>query len=107
MEPVDIKKVVDITPTTLVKTSSSTLKGLMVLLAILAILFCIYFTVSRLFRKPVPTQPINVQSGGIVKIINEANKRHLILFGEPYVFAEGGNTSRTGVGVKVGARWEF
>ena len=107
MEQVDIKKVVDITPTTLVKTSSSTLKGLMVLLAILAILFCIYFTVSRLFRKPVPTQPITVGPGGIVKIINEANKRHLILFAEPYVFAEGGNTSRTGVGVKCGARWEF
>ena len=106
-EPVDIKKVVDITPTTLVKTSSSTLKGLMVLLAILAILFCIYFTVSRLFRKPVPTQPITVQSGGLVKIINEANKRHLILFAEPYVFAEGGNTSRTGLGVKCGLRWEF
>ena len=107
MEPVDIKKVVDVSPATLVKTSSSTAKGLMVIVAIIAILFCIYFTVSRLFKKPLPTQPITVQSGGIVKVINEANKRHLILFGEPYVFAEGGNTSRTGVGIRVGARWEF
>jgi len=110
-EPIDVKKVVDVSPATLVKTSSSTAKGLMVILGVLAILFCVYFTVSRLFKKPLPTQPVSigkVDPGGIgVKIINEANKRHLILFAEPYVFAEGGNTSRTGVGVKCGLRWEF
>ena len=106
-EPVDIKKVVDVSPATLVKTSSSTAKGLMVILGVVAIGFCVYFTVSRLFKKPLPTQPITVQSGGIVKVINEANKRHLILFAEPYVFAEGGNDSRTGVGIKCGLRWEF
>ena len=106
-EPVDVKKVVDVSPATLVKTSSSTAKGLMVILGVLAILFCVYFTVSRLFKKPLSTQPITVQSGGIVKVINEANKRHLILFAEPYVFAEGGNDNRTGVGVKCGLRWEF
>jgi hypothetical protein len=106
-EPIDVKKVVDVSPTTLVKTSSSTFKGLMVILGVVAILFCVYFTVKSLFNKPKPTQPITVQSGGLVNVINEANKRHLILFAEPYVFAEGGNTSRTGLGVKVGARWEF
>lgn len=105
-EPVDIKKVVDVSPTTLVKTSSSTAKGLMVILGVVAILFCVYFTIRTLF-KPKPTQSVSVQSGGIANIINEANKRHLILFAEPYVFAEGGNTSRTGVGVKCGLRWEF
>mgnify|MGYP007017515763 CR=1 FL=1 len=105
-EPVDIKKVVDVSPATLVKTSSSTAKGLMVILGVIAILFCVYFTVRSLF-KPKPSQAVHVQSGGVANIINEANKRHLILFGEPYVFAEGGNTSRTGVGVKCGLRLEF
>lgn len=106
-EPVDIKKVVDVTPTTLVKTGSSTLKGLMVLLAIAAILFCIYFTVSRLFKKPLPTQPVTVQSGGIANIINEANKRHLILFAEPYFQVSTKADENANVGCRVGVRWEF
>ena len=105
-EPVDVKKVVDVSPATLVKTSSSTAKGLMVILGVLAILFCVYFTIRTLF-KPKPSQAISVAAGGVANIINEANKRHLILFAEPYVFAEGGNTSRTGLGVKCGLRWEF
>jgi hypothetical protein len=105
-EPVSISKVVDVSPATLVKTSSSTAKGLMVILGVVAILFCIGFTIKTLI-KPKPTQNVTVGQGGIANIINEANKRHLILFAEPYVFAEGGNTSRTGVGIKAGLRWEF
>ena len=106
-EPVDIKKVVDVSPTTLVKTSSSTAKGLMVILGVLAILFCIGYTGYTLFRKPKPTQPITVQSGGLVNVINEANKRHLILFAEPYVFTQTSNGGEAGIGIRGGCRWEF
>ena len=72
--------------------------------ALVLIAFAVY---KAFIMKPKPTQDITVQSGGQVTIKNEANKRHLIFFGEPYIFAEGGNDNRTGVGVKVGARWEF
>jgi len=110
-EPVNIKKVVDISPATLVKTSSSTAKGLMVILGVVAIGFCIYFTVSRLFKKPLPSQPVTISSvspGGIgVKIINEANKRHLILFAEPYFQVSTKSDENGNIGCRVGVRWEF
>lgn len=105
-EPVDVKKVVDVSPTTLVKTSSSTLKGLMVILGVALIGFCIYFTIRTLF-KPKPTQQIAVQSGGIANIINEANKRHLILFAEPYFQVSTKAEENANVGCRVGVRWEF
>ena len=81
-------------------------KTLRYVIGAIAILVII-FTIKKAFFTKTNSQPINNQSGGIVNVINEANKRHLILFAEPYVFAEGGNTSRTGVGVKAGIRWEF
>ena len=105
-EPVDIKKVVDVSPATLVKTSSSTAKGLMVILGVIAILFCVYFTVKSLF-KPKPSQTVSVASGGIANIINEANKRHLILFAEPYFQVSTKAEENANVGCRVGVRWEF
>lgn len=104
-EPVDVKKVVDISPATLVKTSSSTAKGLMVILGVAAILFCVYFTVSRLFKKPVPTQPITVQPGGKVDIHNEAPRKSFIVFVEPWFGTSTQN--KWDAGIRAGVRYEF
>jgi hypothetical protein len=76
-------------------------------LGLSALLFIGYGIKKAYFDKPRPTQDIVVESGGQLTIKNEANKRRLIFFGEPYIFAEGGNTNRTGLGVKAGCRWEF
>jgi hypothetical protein len=101
-EKVDVKKFAQgfVTPASWWKAVGIGLK----ILALVLVAFAIY---KAFIMKPKPTQDITVQSGGTVTIKNEANKRHLILFAEPYVFAEGGNTSRTGVGVKAGVRLEF
>jgi hypothetical protein len=107
-EPVDLKKVVDVSPTTLVKTSSSTAKGLMVILGVLGILFCVYFTVSRLFKKPIPNQSISVQSGGQVVIHNEPKARSWWIptpYMRIYSFIE--SDSRKGVVGEGGAEWRF
>ena len=106
MEPVDLKKVVDVSPATLVKTSSSTAKGLMVIFGVLAFVFCIWFTIKTLL-KPKPSQTVSVASGGIANIINEANKRHLILFAEPYFQVSTKAEENANVGCRVGVRWEF
>jgi len=107
-EPVDVKKLVDVSPTTLVKTSSSTFKGLMVILGVVAILFCVYFTVSRLFKKPIPNQAISVQSGGQVVIHNEPKKKSWWIpapFVEVYTFVQ--TNDEQGLGGRFGGRWEF
>lgn len=101
-EKVDLKKMVT-GPTTGVFWVKTILYGL----AFSALVFVGFGVYKTYFAKPKPTQDINVEAGGSVVIKNEANKRNLIFFGEPYVFAEGGNTSRTGVGVRAGLRWEF
>jgi hypothetical protein len=66
------------------------------------------FTIWKAYiKKPEPSTTIHAEAGSEIDVIYQANKRHLILFGEPYVFAEGGDRSRTGVGVRAGLRWEF
>lgn len=101
-EPVDLKKAV-----TAPFTGVYWVKTIMYGLGLLALFLIGSAVKDKFFSKPKPSQAVTVQSGGVATIINEANKRHLILFAEPYVFAEGGNDSRTGVGVKCGLRWEF
>lgn len=104
-EPVDTKKLLDVSPTTLVKTTSSTLKGLMVILGVVVILFCIYFTIKSLF-KPKPTQNVVVQAGGKLDIHNEAIKRAWWI-PTPFVEIYGYKDDKAGIGIKGGARWDL
>lgn len=69
---------------------------------VLALIFTIW---KAFFKKERPTQDINVESGGTVHIVNEANKRHLILFAEPFVSVA--TNDDFGVGIRAGVRWEF
>ncbi len=106
-EPIDVKKVIDVSPTTLVKTSSSTAKGLMVILGVIAILFCVYFTIKTLI-KPKPTQAITVGQGGQVVIHNEPKAKSWWLpspFVEVYSFVQ--TDDNKGFGGRFGARWDF
>jgi hypothetical protein len=106
-EPVDIKKVVDVSPATLVKTSSSTAKGLMVILGVIAILFCVWFTIKTLI-KPKPTQAITVGQGGQVVIHNEPKAKSWWIptpYMRVYSFIE--SDGRKGVGGEGGAEWRF
>jgi Ni,Fe-hydrogenase I cytochrome b subunit len=81
-----------------------TLRYVIGAIAILAIIFTIY---KAFFKKDKPTQDINVQSGGLVNVINEANKRHLILFAEPYFQVSTKSEENANVGCRIGVRWEF
>ncbi len=100
-EPIDIKKAVTSPFTGLywVKTIMYGL-GLSVLLLMG---FCVWHT---FFKKTPATQDIHMGSGD-VHIVNEANKRHLILFAEPYVFTQTSNGGEAGIGIRGGCRWEF
>ncbi len=54
-EPIDVKKVFDMRPTTLVKTASSTVKGLLVILAIAGLGWAVYAGIIKPVIKPIPT----------------------------------------------------
>jgi hypothetical protein len=54
-EPILVSKLLDITPSTLIKTSSSTLKGLLVIGAIAGLGWAVYAGVIRPVTKPNPT----------------------------------------------------
>jgi hypothetical protein len=75
-------------------------------LVILALVFTVY---KAFFAKTQQqTNQITVQQGGVVNVKQSQNsKKYLTLFVEPYVFAEAGNDSRSGVGVRGGVRLEF
>ncbi len=69
-------------------------------------LFLIGFGVYKAyFKKPLPNQAITVQEGGQVTIRNEAGKRRLILFAEPYVNVD--TSDKGSLGIRAGCRWEF
>ena len=54
-EPVSFKKIIDLTPNTLIKTSSSTLKGLLVIGSIAIAAWSIYVTFVKPHINPAPT----------------------------------------------------
>jgi Ni,Fe-hydrogenase I cytochrome b subunit len=67
-----------------------------------------FFGIYMFFQSKSQRQTIIVKPGGIANISQtQVNKRWLVLFGEPYVFAEGGSQSRTGFGVRAGIRLEW
>lgn len=94
-EPILISKLVDIKPSTLVKTTSSTLKGLLVLLAIGFIIFSIW----RVFN-PKPTQSYAQQAENITNTenyyIEDVDKFFLGLKNIPFFF---GNKIDIGIGL--------
>jgi len=80
-------------------------KALAFLPWILLFLF-IGFTVWRAYlKKPEPNTTIHAESGSDIDVIYEANKRHLILFAEPFVSVA--TNDDFGVGIRTGLRWEF
>lgn len=58
-EPINFTKLADISPTTLVKTTSSTAKGLLVLLAVAGIGYAIY---KAYVKRPDPTTTQNAKA---------------------------------------------
>ena len=99
-EPFDIKKLLDFSPTALLKSVSLGLK----VLAVVGLVFCVYTTVQTI-RKPKPTQNITVGSGGQVTIRNEAPKKKLIPFIETFLSTETHGTYDAGI--RAGCRIEF
>ncbi len=74
------------------------------------VILAIVFTVYKAFfgKTQQQTNTITVQPGGVVNVQQtQNNKKRLFLFTEPYVFAESGDQSRSGVGVKGGVRLEW
>jgi len=78
-------------------------KTIMYLLAASAIVFL--FLAVKNFIHPKPTQNITMQEGSQLTIRNEAAKRHLIMFAEPYFAVS--TEDKADVGCRVGVRWEF
>ena len=99
-EPIDLKKAI-----TSPFTGLYWVKTLMYGLGLSVLLLIGFMTWHTFFKKDKPTQDINVESGGTVHIVNEANKRHLILFAEPFVSVA--TNDDFGVGLRAGLRWEF
>jgi len=81
------------------------IKSLMYGLGIACLLFIGFGVYKAYFKKPLPNQNITVGQGGQVTIRNEAAKRHLILFAEPYIGVD--TKQKASIGTRVGARWEF
>jgi hypothetical protein len=80
-------------------------KTVMFSLGALVLLFVGFAVYKAYFKKPLPNQAITVQEGGTVTIRNEAPKKHLIVFMEPFYQVE--TDDDPSVGIRVGARWEF
>ena len=79
-------------------------KAILYGLAFLAIFFVVTGVYNYYFGKKSPTQNIVVGQGGKVEIQN-APKRHLILFAEPYVGVD--TKDKGSIGIRAGCRWEF
>ncbi len=101
-EPFDIKKFFDFSPEAIGKSIGVGLK----IGAVIGLGFCIFFTVKSLFKKPAPSQPITVGDGGVVNIHNEAQKKHLIWFVEPW-FGVSNRNDKGELGIRTGCKWEF
>jgi hypothetical protein len=73
------------------------------------IILAVVFTVKAFFNKTQQqTNTITVQPGGVANIQQiQDGKKWLFLFAEPYVFAEAGSQSRSGMGVRGGVRLEW
>jgi hypothetical protein len=68
-EPLDVKKIVDLSPVTLIKTTSATAKGLLGVGGIVAVIFCIgYVIFTLLFPKHTQMQRTNITNPGVVQI---------------------------------------
>lgn len=68
----------------------------------------LFFGIYMFFQSKSQHQTIIVKPGGTANISqSQVNKKWLALFVEPYVFAEAGSQSRSGVGVRGGLRLEF
>jgi len=67
-----------------------------------------FFGIYMFFQSKSQHQTIIVKPGGTANISQtQVSKKLLALFVEPYVFAEAGDSSRAGVGVRGGIRLEF
>lgn len=99
-EPITAKKFI----TGIVQPKTG-LKALAFLPWLLLFLFIGFGVYKAYFKKPLPNQNITVGQGGQVTIRNEAAKRHLILFAEPYIGVD--TKQKASIGTRVGCRWEF
>lgn len=81
------------------------MKTIMYILGASAILFIGYGIYKAYFKKPLPSQEITVGEGGQVTIRNEAAKKGLILFVEPYIGVD--TSTKTSCGIRTGMRIEF
>jgi len=77
------------------------LKALAFLPWLILFLFIGFGVYKAYFKKPVPTQTYE----HVDKVVYEANKRHLILFAEPYIGVD--TKDKSSIGIRTGARWEF
>lgn len=103
-EPVSIRKLADVTPKTLVKTTSSTAKGLFVLLAVAGIGWAIY----RQYIRPLPTQTqaITIERGATAIIQQkQETKKRLFIFIEPFVEQRQHSSMQTGIRAGVRVEW--
>jgi hypothetical protein len=95
----------------LVKAATSPFTGLYWIKCIMfglgiGFLVLIGFAVKKaFFTKSQATQNITMQEGSQLTIKNEAAKRHLILFAEPYIGVD--TKQGNSIGTRVGLRWEF
>lgn len=109
-EPVDKHKLCDMSPRTLVKTSSATGKGLFVLGFIAIGLYSIWVTVIQphtRWAQKTQAQSITIEKGATATIVQktEAQKRRLIPFIEVSVAQT--RNARMDTAVRAGFRMEF
>ncbi len=102
VEPFDLKKAVDLSPSAIGKSTSVGLKFLIVL----GLIFCVVYTIYTIFHKQ-PNQNIIVEKGGVATIIQKnAPKKFLIPFTEVGVEQKQGNNALASY-IRVGIRAEF
>lgn len=80
-------------------------KALAFLPWLLVFIFIGYLIWHTFLKKPQPTQDINVESGGTVEIHNEAPKKSIYWFVEPWIGKA--NENKWNSGIRTGMRYEF
>ena len=109
-EPISARKLLDISPTAMIKSTSSVSKGLLVLGIITLCGWAIWITYIKphtKFAAKTQTQAITIQSGGSATIVQKTDspKKWLFLFIEPFIEQRQHSSMQTGIRSGVRIEW--